>query len=125
MIMRKKKTAAPNPASSSVPAPVPQAAPAPKPRAAKAPKKQVVIDHPIEGEIIRSHTYTFRIGATPTDRVEVSIDGKEWRPCRPSVGYWWFDWSGYNAGPHRIKARIPGAGNRFVASKPRQVTVLI
>ena len=88
------------------------------------PKRSVVIDHPSEGEIVRSADYTVRIGASPTDRAEISVDGKDWQPCRECVGYWWFDWSGYNAGPHTIRVRIP-SGKRFLASKPRQFTVLI
>jgi len=90
-----------------------------------APNRQVVIDFPVEGEIVTSPAYACRIGVSPTDRVEVSIDGKEWLPCRESVGYWWYDWSGYNAGPHTLQARIPSTGKRFIKSSLRQFTVLI
>ena len=97
----------------------------PSPEKAKKGKRTVVIDYPQEGEIVTSFAYTIRIGAMPTDRVEISIDDKEWKPCRPNVGYWWYDWSGYNAGPHVLRARIPGAGGQAVRSKPRRFTALI
>jgi hypothetical protein len=88
-------------------------------------KLYVVIDFPMEGEIIRSGSYTFRLGGSPADRVEVSIDKRDWQACRPEVGYWWYDWSGYSAGPHTVQARISPSGKRAVKSKPRQFTVLI
>lgn len=91
----------------------------------KADKKTVVIDYPLEGEIINSHYYTFRIGTTPVDCVEVTTNGKEWHHCRPAAGYWWYDWSGYNSGPYIIQARIPGAGKRPIKSGLRKFTVLV
>jgi hypothetical protein len=128
-VMRKKKNAGPEtPAQASAPAPVPASprlvAAAKKTRKTEAPKSYVVIDHPMPGEIVRSAWYTFRIGASPADRVEISVDGKEWQPCRPAAGYWWYDWSGYGAGAHEIQARTP-SGSRFATSKPRRFTVLI
>jgi hypothetical protein len=87
-------------------------------------KRYVQVDYPMEGEMISYRTYTFRISANPTERVEISIDGEEWLPCRQSVGYWWYDWCHFSAGLHSLQARIPSAGIRELKSKPRQFTVL-
>ncbi|MBI4397118.1 MAG: hypothetical protein HY548_08490 [Elusimicrobia bacterium] len=134
--MKKKKSTAQETARSASPT-----AEKPAEKTAKAkptlkePKQYVVIDYPVEGEIITSQRYTLRFGASPipqtgtvpggADKVEVSIDGRDWQPARESAGYWWFDWSGYSAGPHTIEARIPTGGKRYAKSKPRQFTVLI
>lgn len=101
--------------------------PAKPPRRKVTPAKQkryVQVDYPMEGEMIASHTYTFRISASPTERVEISIDDEEWHPCRQSVGYWWYDWSHFTVGLHSSQARIPSAGTRELKSKPRQFSVL-
>jgi len=88
-------------------------------------KRYVLVDYPMEGDMITSQIYSFRISASPTERVEISIDDREWLPCRHSVGYWWYDWSGFSAGPHSLLARIPSSvGKRNLESKPRQFTVL-
>lgn len=92
--------------------------------AAKSARAYVVIDYPLEGEIVTSAAYTVRLGAGGAERVEVSFDGKEWQPARESVGYWWYDWTGYGAGAHTVVARAY-AGKRAVKSKPRSLTVLI
>jgi hypothetical protein len=84
----------------------------------------VVIDYPMEGEIVASARYTFRIGTPAKEGIEVSVDGKDWVACRPSAGYWWYDWSGYGSGAHRIEARVP-AGKRYAKSGVRSFTVLI
>ena len=87
-------------------------------------KRYVQVDYPMEGEMIASHFYSFRISASPTERVEISIDDEEWLPCRQSVGYWWYDWSHLTVGLHSLQARILSAGTRELKSKPRQFTVL-
>jgi hypothetical protein len=87
-------------------------------------KNYVTVNYPQEGEIITSGHYTFRILTSAMENVDVSIDGKEWQPCRECVGFWWYDWSGYGAGAHTIVARI-AAGKRFMKSKARSFTVLI
>jgi hypothetical protein len=104
------------------------ASPAEKPSSPKVKqnkaKRYVRVDYPIEGETITSQTYSFRISASPTERVEVSIDDRGWLPCRLSVGYWWYDWSDFGAGPHSLLARILSEGKRHRTSKPRQFAVL-
>jgi hypothetical protein len=117
-----KKKALKNEEVSGVPASLAAKRPGPKVKQTKA-KRYVRVDHPLEGEIIASQTYSFRISASPTERVEVSIDDRDWLPCRLSVGYWWYDWSDFGAGHHSLLARIPSEGKRHLTSKARQFAV--
>ena len=65
---------------------------------------RISVEYPQEGELITSSSYTFRIdGSAP--RVEIAIDGGDWRPCRRSDDYWWFDWSDYDSGRHQAIVR--------------------
>ncbi|MCX7641582.1 MAG: bifunctional transaldolase/phosoglucose isomerase [Elusimicrobiales bacterium] len=84
----------------------------------------VVIDYPKHQETITSSHYTIRIGASPTSKVEVSIDGGPWVNARESVGYWWFDWYNINPGNHEIIARIQTGENTYLTSKRRRCKVI-
>ncbi len=119
--MPKKKTAGQS-AGKDVPA-TPKKTGAPK--TAAPTKTAITIDYPLEGEIVTSASYTFRITALNPKRVDVSLDGKTWRPTRESVGHWWYDWSGSQSGPCTLVARMTGAAGKTAKSKPRQFTVLI
>jgi len=67
----------------------------------------VSVDYPRSGEVVTSRAYTIRISAESGIRgVEVSINGAKWRPCRESLGLWWYDWAGYMPGEYEIHARI-------------------
>lgn len=66
----------------------------------------VVIDHPQENEIINHPSYSIRIGASGSSIIEVSINGGDWETCRCSLGYWWYDWTNYPSGAHKIIARL-------------------
>lgn len=85
----------------------------------------VSVDYPQEKEVVTSFEYTFRIGAGPdVSRVEVSIDGGQWQPCRESVGFWWYDWSGYAAKAARqLSARATTQDGRIVESQTRRFSV--
>lgn len=87
-------------------------------------KTFLVVDYPQEGEIVTAAEYTLRLSTNAAAGVEVSIDGKDPKPCRESVGHWWFDWSGYGSGPHTVVARVNG-GKRTVKSQIRSFTVLM
>jgi hypothetical protein len=76
------------------------------PVVATEPKVYVVIDHPQEAEIISGLHYAIRIGASDNGTVEISFDNGEWQSCRPSAGYWWFDWGYFTPGIHKISARL-------------------
>ncbi len=84
----------------------------------------VTVDYPQDGEIVTSSQYAMRVSTSASEGVEISIDGKAWQPCRESAGFWWYDWSGYGAGPHAVLARIT-VGKRASKSKARSFTVLI
>ena len=91
------------------------------------PRKTIAprIEYPREGETITSPRYIFRIDASA--RVEIAIDGDDWRSCRRSDDYWWFDWSDYDSGRHQaIVCSVPRAGEepatrtcRFLVELPR------
>ncbi|MBI3551636.1 MAG: hypothetical protein HY077_03900 [Elusimicrobia bacterium] len=94
--------------------------------AAEKPAEQsyVVVDFPQEGEAILSPEYTLRVGASAdAEKVEVSIDGADWKACRNAVGFWWFDWAGYASKAHKVSARITTKDGRTVFSDPRKFSV--
>lgn len=73
----------------------------------------LTIDFPQEGEPIASREYTLRLTAAEgVPAVEVSLDGGPWSSCRPAVGHWWFDWSGFAPGEHELRGRAVGADGR-------------
>lgn len=69
-----------------------------------APKPRLAVDYPEEGEVIVSSRYTFCIDGAAA-RVEIAIDGGDWRPCRRADDYWWYDWSDYDSGRHQAIVR--------------------
>jgi len=71
-------------------------------------QERVTVEFPKHNETVESERYTLRIGSPGSGPVEVSIDGGEWQSCRPSAGFWWFDWSGYKPGRHEVVARVTG-----------------
>ncbi|MBI3507576.1 MAG: Ig-like domain-containing protein [Proteobacteria bacterium] len=76
-------------------------------KASKGPARPspVKIDFPLEGETVRPGHYAIRVSAEASAKVDVSIDGTAWLPCRESVGYFWYDWQPESSGAHRIEAR--------------------
>ncbi|MBI3299002.1 MAG: hypothetical protein HYZ75_12600 [Elusimicrobia bacterium] len=89
-----------------------------------ATEKALNVDFPRQREKIVSAEYTFRIAApADAERVEVSIDELEWRPCRSAAGSWWYDWSRYAAGSHQLVSRAHLRDGRTVASEPRSFRV--
>lgn len=79
-------------------------------RKAAAPKKKdssyVLIDHPLDGEMIGGLHYAIRIGSSDNGSVELSFNNGEWQPCRASAGYWWFDWGYFTPGTYKLTARL-------------------
>lgn len=87
-------------------------------------QEAVVIDYPEQNEKVTAPAYTLRIGALAGARkVEVSIDDRAWQPCRPAVGYWWFDWAGYDSGRHEVACRAQLADGRVVEAESREFLV--
>jgi hypothetical protein len=94
----------------------------PEPTAEKA---TLVLDYPLEGEILTSHSYCIRLTALQPRSVEICLDGKRWLSCRESVGHWWYDWSGFRSGGYTITARMTDKNGKVSKTKDRQFTVLI
>ncbi|MFH1723876.1 MAG: hypothetical protein ABII00_04555 [Elusimicrobiota bacterium] len=67
---------------------------------------KILINYPQLHERILPRHYSFRIEAKVHGQVELSIDGSPWRACRPSMGYWWYDWHCAPAGSHKVVARV-------------------
>lgn len=83
------------------------------------------IEYPQQSEMIVSPQYTFRIGAPAgAESVDVSIDQGPWLACRSVAGFWWYDWSGYEAGEHEIISRTRGRGGRWLVSTPHEFMVV-
>lgn len=77
-------------------------------------KNVLTVDYPRPNETITSDNYTFRIVAMPgVKKVEISVDGAPWQPCRQSEGSFWYDWSGYRSGEHEVAARVQLADGPF------------
>lgn len=87
-------------------------------------RELITVDYPEADERIGSSHYTIRLGLhADANRVEVSIDDSDWQPCRQAVGYWWYDWSGYQPGSHEIVARVHLRDGHTFTTSPRQVRV--
>jgi hypothetical protein len=85
-----------------------------------------VLDHPQRGEKITSPQYTFRAGAAGNiERVEISINQGPWQACRHSVGYWWYDWSGYSAGRYQAVVRAQTKDGRLFSADPTKFLVVL
>ncbi|MFI5360926.1 MAG: hypothetical protein ACHQ49_03055 [Elusimicrobiota bacterium] len=91
-----------------------------KPRNRKAPvRAQLSVDYPRQGETVTGPYYAIRVNAPEeAESVQVAVDLGEWRPCRPSAGFWWCDWSGYESGEHAIAARLVTLAGKTFSSVP-------
>lgn len=94
--------------------------------AVKTSEVRATLDHPQQGENITAPHYTFRIGAAgDTARVEISLNDGPWQPCRNSVGYWWYDWSGYAGGRYQAAVRAQTKDNQVFTSEPCKFQVAL
>ena len=82
------------------------------------------VECPGEGEAISRPYYTLQITAMLGGGVDVSIDQGDWLPCREALGFWWFDWSGFDAGPHELTVRTRVGEGLALVSGPRRFTAL-
>lgn len=84
----------------------------------------VLVEFPAEGEELTGRSYTFRVTTTPDAKaVELALDKGDWRPCREAVGFWWYDWSGFQDGEHEAAARTHVGDAISVNSATRRFTV--
>jgi hypothetical protein len=70
-----------------------------------ATKEDVCIVYPVGRQIITSETYTMKIyTCVSVQKVDLLIDETEWKSCRESGGFWWFDWFGYSSKEYTLQA---------------------
>jgi hypothetical protein len=68
-------------------------------KAAPKSKKVLCIDYPAHNTTVSRGYYSLRLG-TPHEAqwVKISLNGGPWLDCRPSAGYWWYDWQNFATG---------------------------
>ena len=82
------------------------------------------IEYPPADEIVASAHYAFRLASTePLVEAEIFVDRGPWQPCRHACGFWWYDWTGFRAGPHQVVARGTTRDGRIANSTLRRFTV--
>jgi len=89
------------------------------------PGARAALDYPQQGEEISAPQYAFRAGTVgAVERVELSINQGPWQPCRYSVGYWWYDWSGYAPGRYQVEVKAFLKNGKTVAAGPVKFQVV-
>jgi hypothetical protein len=90
---------------------------------AKARRKGAVqLKFPRAGETVNRPSYSVQIEATPEPvRVELRINDADWHPCREALGLFWYDWSGFEPGAHRLVARITTQDGGILESVEREI----
>jgi hypothetical protein len=92
-----------------------------RPAAALAAEPEAVsIVLPKDGEAVPPFGCTFLVSARGAARVELSIDGGAWRPCRKAAGFWFLDWSAFGSGRHCVMARSVGSEGELGRSTLRR-----
>lgn len=86
-------------------------------------KRAVSIDYPQEEELVRPGHYAVRITAAEAGAVDISLDGKGWHACYPSVGYFWFDWQPTGTGQHELLVRLRTPDGHIKRSSVRSCLV--
>jgi hypothetical protein len=84
----------------------------------------LAVDYPRQNEKITSSNYTIRVFAPEGARsVDISIDQGPLQSCRNAVGFWWYDWSGYENGEHQIAVSMETPEGVRVISEPHEFYV--
>lgn len=74
--------------------------------------------------VVSSSRCAFRVGAVPEAvRVELSINGKAWRPCREAWGLWWYVCESCPPGNYKVQARILKEKGEITETLPRRFAV--
>lgn len=85
-------------------------------------KGAVQVKYPRAGETVFRPSYSVQIETSPDPvRVELRINDADWRPCREALGLWWFDWSGFEPGAHRLVARVMTQDGDVLESIEREI----
>lgn len=84
----------------------------------------LAVEYPRQNEKITSADYTVRVFAPETaKKVGISVDQGPWKSCRNAVGYWWFDWAGFEDGEHQIVVSMETSEGNRVISEPHEFFV--
>ncbi len=84
----------------------------------------LAVEYPRQGEKVASSIYSVRVHAPESaKRVGISIDQGRWKSCRPAVGYWWYDWEGYENGEHQIVVSMETEAGTRIISEPHEFFV--
>lgn len=86
-------------------------------------KTHIAIDHPQNGEKIHPHHYAIRVSSSGGDGVELSIKNGDWKSCRYSAGYYWFDWCSIEPKKYQIVARMRLPSGKYKKSNIIQCEV--
>lgn len=87
-------------------------------------RRMLAVNYPRQNEVITSWQYTVRVFApTGAKRVGISIDQGPWKSCRPAVGFWWYDWSGYANGEHEIVTSMVAPDDQRIICEPHEFFV--
>ena len=94
-----------------------------KAAAPKARRKGVVhVKFPRAGETVARPSYSVQIETAPEPvRVELRINDADWIPCREALGLFWYDWSDFEPGAHRLIARVMTQEGEVLESIEREV----
>jgi hypothetical protein len=87
-------------------------------------KEALTIEWPAKGEIVGSAFYEIEVVDGSAAKVELSIDGSAWNPCRFSNGHWNYSWTDYRSGDHEIRAQAVDRDGQVCACQARKVKVL-
>ena len=80
-------------------------------------QESIVIDYPKDGDKFLPHHYAVRIGASGGSGVEIAVDGGDWKHCRHTAGYYWYDWHQIPVGKHKLVVRMKTADGKIKKSK--------
>lgn len=87
-------------------------------------RRMLAVDYPKQNEVVSSGHYTVRVFAPAgAHKVGISVDQGPWRSCRPSVGFWWYDWSGYGNGEHEVVVSMSTREGKRIISEPHEFFV--
>ena len=87
-------------------------------------RTMLAVNFPRQNEVVSSSQYTVRVLAPDgVKRVGISIDQGGWKSCRPSVGFWWYDWSGYDDGEHEIIVSMVTPEGKRITCEPHEFFV--
>jgi hypothetical protein len=94
--------------------------------APKAGRKGAVhVKFPRAGETVIGPSYSVQIEAAPEPvRVELRINDADWIACREALGLFWYDWSGFEPGAHRLTARVMTKDGDILESVEREILAL-